>query len=594
MTLAAKLAHVDPLKDPFHDFRNMLFYLFSDSVLGFGEPDELQYRIAEWMQHGPVDEDGIVRQQIQAMRGAGKSVIAACYCAWLFYCNPTIRITVVGSGEKKANEFAGLVKQILDRADLLAHLRPDPGEGVVMRHGKAIRSLYKGRNEVDAFNVRGAGPGKDPSFSAYPVFGGWTGAHPDILIPDDVEIPENSLTVGKRVKLFNKLREGESLVMEGGKLMYMGTPQTEESIYNKLDEAGYTIRRWPAELVDPSDEVRSRNVDPWLLDRVHNGEKPGDPSYPERFPLDRLFKKKALGLAYYNLQMLLDTSLADMERYPLKLRDLIVLDTPADMAPTNVLWGTASRITHIEYSSLSGDCLHSPAFVESAYAPYTEVIMAIDPKGGGADTVAYTVAGFLNGIIYILDAGGFAAGTAGGTSDAVMQKLATRALTFGVKRVIVESNWGGSKHESAYAKLLQPHMAKINGPTQIDLHYVSGQKERRIIDALRPVFEAHRLVLSERAAKCTALTYQITHITPDAGALGHDDEIDTLYACVQHFLPLIVLDPEKQEEQRKQNESLRAAEEWDKWTRTKGPQYGSTPRPMRRQTRRRPARWKKA
>jgi hypothetical protein len=74
-------------EDPFHDFRNFLYYIFKD-VLLFGEPHPVQYDIADWMQNCPVSEDGIRRAQAQAMRGCGKTVIACAYVCWLWYINP--------------------------------------------------------------------------------------------------------------------------------------------------------------------------------------------------------------------------------------------------------------------------------------------------------------------------------------------------------------------------------------------------------------------------------------------------------------------------------------------------------------------------
>jgi hypothetical protein len=316
-----KLVGLDPIENPFHDFRNFLYYIFTE-VLLFGPPHPVQYDIADWLQNCPVSDDGIRRAQTQAMRGCGKTVIACAFCVWLWYINPTIRILTISSVAAKAAEFAGLVKQILDSAELVQHLRPNPDEEYSLHHGKRRDALKKSKNTETAFDVHGCGPGKDPSFAAYGVYGGYTGSHPDVIIPDDCEIPENSLTVTKRTRLYNKLHELESLVLEGGMVMPMGTPQTEESIYNKLDDAGYPVRRWPAELVDPSDEERSRCVAPMLLNRVRSGEgQPGDPSYPERFPVSRLIEKKAKGLAYYNLQMLLDTNEEPhCVRHPLRLR----------------------------------------------------------------------------------------------------------------------------------------------------------------------------------------------------------------------------------------------------------------------------------
>lgn len=578
--LATKLAESQlPADDPFRDFRNFLYYIFT-TVLEFGEPDPIQYDIADWMVNLPAKSDGIKRGQVQAMRGCGKSVIACALCCWFWYMNPTIRITMVGSNEKKAAEFASLVKQIIDRAELLEHLRPSDEDQYTMRRGRKVKQLAIATNQVLAFDVRGAGPGKDPSFGAFPVFGGWTGSHPDVLIPDDVEIPENSGTVLKREKLYGKLREGESLVMEKGMLLYMGTPQTEESIYTKLDEAGYEIRKWPAELPNLDDEDQTHNVAEWILERVAAGEKPGMPSYPERFPVERLIEKKAMGLAYYNLQMLLNTRLSDEERYPLKLRNLIVYDAAADLAPTNCVWGTLSEKPLIESFGFTGDRFFGPGYVEPTFEEYQDKVMYIDPKGGGSDSVGYAVAAVLNGIIYILDAGGLAVGTAGGTSDVVMERLARIAATWQVKRVCVESNWGGSKYESAYANLLQPVMGKWNGPTSIELRYVQGQKEKRILDCLEPIVNSHRLVVSETVARhgaggapARSLWYQFTHLTRESGSLGHDDEIDALYGAVNEFVEMVVLDPEVQERERAHAEAVKVAEDWDRETR-RNPMFG--------------------
>lgn len=560
-----KLAHIDPAKDPFHDFRNFAFYVMTN-VLKLGDTHDIQYDICNWMQDMTPQSDGLVRKQIQAMRTCGKSVMACIFICWLWYCNPTIRVMILCSVAKKSNEMAGLIKQILDGCDLVQHLRPDPDSMVTYRRGKKIRDLKKAKNSEDAFDIQGAGPGKDPSFAAYPLFGGWTGSHPDVIIPDDVEIPENSMTALWRDRIFEKLRECESLVMEGGMIMYMGTPQTEESVYNRLEAIGYPIRRWPAEHVDPKDEVRCLNVSPLLLDMVRNGEaKPGDPTYPERLPRERLVEKKAKGLAYYNLQFLLDTTLSDQERYPLKLKDLIVFDTPRDMAPTNIVWGTANRITHIDHAGLRGDHLHGPGYVEDEWLPFQQKVMYIDPKGGGADSVGWAVGGFLNGVIYCIDAGGMAAGQ-DGTSEVVMKKLAHLAFTYDIKRIVVESNWGGGKEVSAYAKLLQPVVSKVCGPTAVETAFVKGQKEVRIIDTMKPLMEAHRFVLSERAAKCKELLYQLTHITADRGALGHDDELDAVQGMVAQFIENVNLDPEVREEQRRHSAAVALAEDWDRET----------------------------
>lgn len=546
---------LDP-ENSFHDFRNFLYYIFTE-VLKFGPPHPIQYDIADWMQKCPVSPDGIRRAQTQAMRGCGKTVIACCFTAWLYYVNPSIRVMTISSTANKAAEFAGLVKQILDSAELLQHLRPNPEAEVTLHHGKRHASLKKSKNTELAFDISGAGPGKDPSFAAYGVFGGYTGSHPDVIIPDDCEIPENSLTVTKRERLFNKLRELESLVMEGGMVFPMGTPQTEESIYGKLDEAGYPVRRWPAELVDPDDVDRAKNVAEICLGIA------GQPSYPERFPLERLLEKKSKGLAYYNLQMLLDTRLSDDDRYPLKLRNLIVFDTPADLAPAAIGWGTTERLPY-ENPGFEGDNLFGPAFADSPFEPFQSKVMYIDPAGAGSDQVGYAIVGYRDGIIYVLEAGGY---DGRGMSDAVMVKLSKLAQLYEVKRVLCESNWGGSKQESAYAKLLQVHMSKWAG-AGVESVWNTGQKEVRILDTLEPIVANHRLVISHNVAKKTDLLYQFTHLTRDRGALTHDDQIEALYGACAQYTDAVSLDPEKRAADRHVARSVEAAKEFERdWRR---------------------------
>lgn len=561
--LTEKLSHLDAEINLMHDFRNFLYYVFVE-VLKYGEPDPIQYDIAYFMQHAEASSDGKIRQQVQAMRGCGKSVIAACYCCWLWYCNPDITILYLGSNQDLVDQSAKLIKDILDDAELLQHLRPQDEDQFTMRHGKKVKNLGQSINQTNQFDVRGRGPGRDASFAGRPVFGGWTGRHPDVFVADDCEIPENSLTELKRKRLMEKLLECESLCLEGSKILYMGTPQTEDSIYIKLHAMGYTIRRWPAELPDPDDFSLSENVSPWLLQRVADGERPGTPSYPERFGLEILRHKEAKSLAYYQLQMLLNPNLADEARFPLKLRNAIVLDVPFDMAPAQVVWGTMDRRVDIEHGAKKKDYWVGPASTSKEWLEYTSKLMYIDPKGGGADSVGYAVIGILNGMIFVLDAGGLAPGESG-TSEATMKELANIARLYDIRRVIVESNWGGSKDESTYAKLMQPVMAEVNGPTAIELNWVTGQKEIRILDCLEPIFNCHRIIFTEKAARCEQLSHQIGRITRDRGSLDHDDVIDALYGAVAQFADQVVLDPGVRLEEHRQTEAKKVAQEFDDW-----------------------------
>src|SRR3546814_18741726 len=49
-----------------------------------------------------------------------------------------------------------------------------------------------------------------------------------------------------REKLEGKTKEYAAILKPDGEIIYLGTPQSEQSIYRKLPEKGYAVRIWPA------------------------------------------------------------------------------------------------------------------------------------------------------------------------------------------------------------------------------------------------------------------------------------------------------------------------------------------------------------
>jgi hypothetical protein len=71
----------------------------------------------------------------------------------------------------------------------------------------------------------------------------------------------------------------------------------------------------------------SGKLGPYINKLIERGTKAGTPTDPGRFAdADLLERKSSYGLAGYALQFMLDTSPSDLDRYPLKLRDLIIHD----------------------------------------------------------------------------------------------------------------------------------------------------------------------------------------------------------------------------------------------------------------------------
>jgi hypothetical protein len=493
------------------DFRNFAFRAWQ--VLGLPEPAVVQYDICEFLQSGPK------RRMIQAMRGAGKSYLTATYTAWRLYRNPDTTILCVSAVQTRAREFILLVRRLLDSMEELEHLRPGEWD----------------RDGADRFDVGcRTTPSKNPSVAAYGIKSMITGTHVDVIINDDVEIVDNSRTVEARDTLMHRLREFENVLNPGGDIIYLGTPQTEDSVYNRLSEH-YECRRWPARYPNPADERQMVRLAPMLLDHLEaETARPGDPTYPTYYPDDLLIEREAImGPSMFALQMLLDTTLSDADRYPLRLSNLIVWDMATNMAPMNVVWGTTSP-ANIECAGLAGDRWYNAVYMDQRWAEYENSIMYIDPAGRGEDQTGYCVARILNGIIHIVECDGLE----GGHSDDTLVKLATIAAQYGVKTVVVESNWG----DGMYGKLLQPHLARLAGSVAVEEKRNKGQKEMRIIDTLEPAMAQHRICVSTKVAKNATLGNQISRITRDRDSLRHDDQVEAMAGAVSWYKDMLVLD----------------------------------------------------
>ena len=504
-----KYQPLDELKDP------LMFISYCFNYMQLPKPAPLQQDMITWMADPHLFSDGKKRCQIQASRGTGKSVMAASLCAWHLYKDPDAKILVVSATKDLAIAFVEMVRKLLE-APLLRHMTPRKGE-----------NSPTGKDQTDSQQRFDCGhitkPAKDPSLVAYGMGSNITGTHPDILIADDIEVPSNSDTPKKREKLMHTVSEFEAMIKKAGVLIIQGTPHTEESIYYKLQEA-YPIRRWPAEYPDPDDDVQSRFVSPWLLDRAR--AKPaliGHATIPEINDDDALRIKKLANASkpgFFELQYLLNPSLMDDTRYPLKGADLIVYACDPTSAPGRIIWGNTDPVKDIDFNGVNTDALYYPTVVEDQRLPYDQMIMSVDPSGGGADETGYAVVAACNGMFYILDCGGYS----GGHGKDVLATLAKKAKQWGVRQVLIESNFG----DGLFTKVAAPYFAEICGPVELKDVRVQGQKEARIIDTLHPLTFSHKLVVDKKVAKDERFMHQYTHITRSRGSIAHDDRIDAV------------------------------------------------------------------
>lgn len=342
------------------DFRYFLYLIWRH--LNLPDPTPLQYDIANYLQIAPK------RCVVEAFRGVGKSWITSAFVVWQLYRDPQLKIMVVSASKDRADNFSIFTKRLISEVEFLQHLVPRADQ----------------RNSMMSFDVAPATSDHSPSVKSVGITGQLTGSRADMIIADDIEVLNNSATQDARDKLSELVKEFDAILkpLPTSRIIYLGTPQTEMSLYNSLEDRGYEIRVWPARV--PSEEqiasYRGR-LAPYILNL---DVAVGHTTDPKRFSDTDLEERYlSYGKAGFALQFMLDTSLADADKYPLKLSDLIVTEVHPKEAPTEMAWSSKRDLQHTDLPlhGLAGDRYYRPMWVGEGRQGYTGKVLAIDPSG---------------------------------------------------------------------------------------------------------------------------------------------------------------------------------------------------------------------
>ena len=328
------------------DFKVFLQALWGQ--LDLPEPTRAQYAIADYLQHGPK------RLQIQAFRGVGKSWITGAFVLWTLFNNPEKKIMIISASKERADNMSIFLQKLIIETPWLSHLRPKNDDA---------------RWSRISFDVQCA-PSQAPSVKSVGITGQLTGSRADLMILDDVEVPGNSMTEMMREKLLQLCTEAESILTpkEDSRIMYLGTPQTTFTIYRKLAERNYRPFVWPARVPRKLANYEGL-IAPQLQEDIDMGSEPWSVTDPDRFSDDDLIEREAsMGRSNFMLQFMLDTSLSDAEKFPLKMADLIVTSVNPTTAPDSIVWCSDPRnvIKELPTVGLPGDYFYSPMQIQSA------------------------------------------------------------------------------------------------------------------------------------------------------------------------------------------------------------------------------------
>ena len=400
------------------DFKLFLQALWSQ--LDLPSPTRAQYAIADYLQHGPK------RLQIQAFRGVGKSWITGAFVLWTLFNNPEKKIMIISASKERADNMSIFLQKLIIETPWLSHLRPKSDDS---------------RWSRISFDVN-CSPHQAPSVKSVGITGQLTGSRADLMILDDIEVPGNSMTELMREKLLQLCTEAESILTpkHDSRIMFLGTPQTTFTVYRKLAERAYKPFVWPARYPRKVSQYEGL-LAPQLVADIDNGADAWNVTDPDRFADDDLIEREAaMGRSNFLLQFMLDTSLSDSEKFPLKMADLIVTSVNPTNAPDSVIWCSDPKnvIKELPTVGLPGDYFYSPMQLQGEWNLYSETICSIDPSGRGSDETAAAYISQRNGFLYLHKMCAYR----DGYSDNTLLDILKYCKRYNVTKLVIETNFG--------------------------------------------------------------------------------------------------------------------------------------------------------
>ena len=537
---------LDLLRDDFKLFLQALW-----AQLDLPSPTRAQYAIADYLQHGPK------RLQIQAFRGVGKSWITGAFVLWTLFNNAEKKIMIISASKERADNMSIFLQKLIIETPWLSHLRPKSDDA---------------RWSRISFDVN-CSPHQAPSVKSVGITGQLTGSRADLMVLDDIEVPSNSMTELMREKLLQLVTESESILTpkNDSRILFLGTPQTTFTIYRKLAERNYRPFVWPARYPRKKENYEGL-LAPQLQEDLENNAEIWSTTDPDRFDnADLLEREASMGRSNFMLQFMLDTSLSDAEKFPLKNADLVVTSVNPTTAPESVVWCSdpANVIKDLPTVGLPGDYFYSPMQLQGTWSPYTETICSVDPSGRGSDETAACYISQRNGFLYLHEV----YATKDGYSDNTLLSILRRCKKYGVTKLLVETNFG----DGLVGELFKKHLQQTKQAIDVEEVRANVRKEDRIIDALEPVLNQHRLIVDRSVIDWDfksnpdappeerllyMLFYQMSRMCREKGAIKHDDRVDCLAQGVKYFTDAMAISANEQMTLQKREDWNDMMEAW--------------------------------
>lgn len=521
------------------DFRVFLTALWRET-LGC-DPTKMQLLFADILQ-----KEEARKLIMLGFRGFAKTMIAAAYTIWEEdRNNGTLQVAFWGSNQDNAADTTQLMLNWIRNIPWLQHLAPD---------GAMDQSAL-------SFDVKGRGIFRGSSVQAYGITGSVTGTRADILVVDDPETSSNGDTVKKRVSIDRALDEAAYVIKDQGKIRVLGTIHFDDSVYLRLMNKGYKVYIFPMEV--PSLETQKMCWDYYPEPLRRMMEKLPEKTPLDRFTVSEIELKRQNGLLSFERQCLCNPFRTSMSNKPFNLRKLIVFDADVDKLPIRFYHSQEDQYMDQDAMSFSSasmiDKLYRAYKWDDQMKAYDRRICVVDPAGTGKDELAVTVIGASSGYAVIFTVYGLI----GGSKDENLTRIIETARRFKCDFISIESNFG----QEMFAQLLRAkfHLEYArfgrgeDNIIPITTHRASSKKERRIIEAIDPVINFGRLIITKDALQTDyesanihltedkmayRLTYQLSYFSEAGNKLEMDDRIDVVASGLEILAPWLTQHPE--------------------------------------------------
>ena len=245
------------------------------------------------------------------------------------------------------------------------------------------------------------------------------------------------------------------------------------------------------------------------------------------------------------------------------MSDLIVTSVNPTEGPDNVIWCSDPRniLKDLPTVGLPGDYFYSPMQLQGEWTPYSETICSVDPSGRGSDETAACYISQKNGFLYLHEVRAYR----DGYSDATLLDILKGCKKYNATTLVVETNFG----DGIVSELFKKHIQQTKQRILIDEVRANVRKEDRIIDALEPILNQHRLVVDRGVIEWDyssnkdsppesrllyMLFYQMSRMCREKYAVKHDDRLDCLAQGVKYFTDALSISAQQQINLRKQED----------------------------------------